>query len=133
VGDSLRENIEQLRLSQDLATIREDLELDAGIADLSPSAADTSRLRELYGHFELRSLLGQLDEENEQPAAPAEEPDESNYETVLTWDAFNKWFEKIDQAELTAFDTETTSINYMQAEIVGPGRTYGVRYRNDQH
>lgn len=119
VGDSLRENIEQLRLSQDLATIREDLELDAGIADLSPSAADTSRLRELYGHFELRSLLGQLDEENEQPAAPAAEPGESNYETVLTWDAFNKWFEKIDQAELTAFDTETTSINYMQAEIVG--------------
>jgi DNA polymerase I len=119
VGDSLRENIEQLRLSQDLATIRQDLQLDAGIADLSPSAADTNRLRELYGHFELRSLLGQLDEENEQPAAAAEEPDESNYETVLTWDAFNKWFEKIDQAELTAFDTETTSINYMQAEIVG--------------
>jgi DNA polymerase-1 len=119
VGDSLRENIEQLRLSQDLATIREDLELDTGIADLSPSAADTKRLRELYGHFELRSLLGQLDEENEQPAAPAEEAAESNYETVLTWDAFDKWFEKIDQAELTAFDTETTSINYMQAEIVG--------------
>ncbi len=119
VGDSLRENIEQLRLSQDLATIREDLELDTGIADLSPSAADTKRLRELYGHFELRSLLGQLDEENEQPAAPAKEAAESNYETVLTWDAFDKWFEKIDQAELTAFDTETTSINYMQAEIVG--------------
>ena len=119
VGDSLRENIEQLRLSQDLATIREDLELDTGIADLSPSAADTSRLRELYGHFELRSLLGQLDEENEQPAAAAEEAAESNYETVLTWDAFDKWFEKINQAELTAFDTETTSINYMQAEIVG--------------
>jgi DNA polymerase-1 len=119
VGDSLRENIEQLRLSQDLATIREDLELDTGIADLSPSAADTRRLRELYRHFELRSLLGQLDEENEQPAAPAEEAAESNYETVLTWDAFDKWFEKIDQAELTAFDTETTSINYMEAEIVG--------------
>lgn len=119
VGDSLRENIEQLRLSQDLATIREDLELDTVIADLSPSAADTKRLRELYGHFELRSLLGQLDEENERPAAPAEEAAASNYETVLTWDAFDKWFEKIDQAELTAFDTETTSINYMQAQIVG--------------
>lgn len=119
VGDSLRENIEQLRLSQDLATIRENLELDTVIADLAPSAADTKRLRELYGHFELRSLLGQLDEENEQAAAPAEEAAESNYETVLTWDAFDKWFEKIDQAELTAFDTETTSINYMQAEIVG--------------
>jgi len=119
VGDSLRENIEQLRLSQELATIRKDLDLDTGIADLLPGAADTNRLRELYGHFELRSLLGQLDEENEQPAAPAEEPEESNYETVLTWDAFKRWFEKIEQAELTAFDTETTSINYMQAEIVG--------------
>ncbi len=119
VGDSLRENVEQLRLSQELATIREDLELDTRIADLSPGAADTKRLRDLYGHFELRSLLGQLDEESEQPAAPAEEPEESNYETVLTWDAFNQWLEKIEQAKLTAFDTETTSINYMKAEIVG--------------
>jgi DNA polymerase-1 len=119
VGDSLRENVEQLRLSQELATIREDLELDTGITDLSPGAADTKRLRDLYGHFELRSLLGQLDEESEQPAAPAEEPEESNYETVLTWDAFNQWFEKIEQAKLTAFDTETTSSNYMEAEIVG--------------
>lgn len=119
VGDSLRENMEQLRLSQELATIRRNLKLDAGIAELSPTAADTDRLRELYGHFELRSLLGQLDEENEQPAAPAAATEESDYETVLTWDAFGRWFEKIDTAELTAFDTETTSINYMQAEIVG--------------
>jgi DNA polymerase I len=119
VGDSLRENIEQLRLSQELATIRENLELDTGIADLSPGTADTNRLRELYGHFDLRSLLSQLDEENEQPATPAGESEEPDYETVLTWDAFNQWFEKIEQAELAAFDTETTSINYMQAEIVG--------------
>ena len=119
VGDSLRENIEQLRLSQELATIREDLELDTGIADLSPIAADTSRLRKLYGHFELRSLLGQLDEENEQAATPVAGSEESNYETVLTWDEFDRWLLKIDQAELTAFDTETTSINYMEAEIVG--------------
>ena len=91
VGDSLRENIEQLRLSQELATIREDLELDTGIADLSPIAADTSRLRKLYGHFELRSLLGQLDEENEQAATPVAGSEESNYETVLTWDEFDRW------------------------------------------
>jgi len=119
VGDSLRENIEQLRLSQELATIREDLELETGIANLSPGAANTERLRDLYRHFELRSLLGQLDEESEQPAAAAEKPEESNYETVLTWGSFNQWLEKIEQAELTAFDTETTSINYMEAEIVG--------------
>jgi len=119
VGDSLRENLEQLRLSQDLATIREDLDLEAGIADLSPTSADIGRLRELYGHFELRSLLGQLDDEIDEPAAPVAEKQESNYETVLTWDAFDRWMQKIDAAELTAFDTETTSINYMEAEIVG--------------
>ena len=123
VGDSLRENVEQLRLSQDLATIREDLALDTTIPDLSPTAADTDRLRELYSHFELRSLLGQLDEENAQAAVPIEASTETaadtNYETVLTWDAFDRWLEKIDTAELTAFDTETTGINYMEAEIVG--------------
>lgn len=124
VGDSLRENIDQLRLSQDLAKIREDLELEFGANDLSPAAADTNRLRELYSHFELRSLLKQLDEANEKPVAAAaslveDATEETHYETVLTWDAFDRWVEKIQNAELTAFDTETTSINYMQAEIVG--------------
>jgi DNA polymerase-1 len=124
VGDSLRENIDQLRLSQDLAKIREDLELEFGANDLSPTAADTNRLRELYSHFELRSLLKQLDEANEKPVAAAasqaeDATEETHYETVLSWDAFDRWLKKIQRAELTAFDTETTSINYMEAEIVG--------------
>jgi len=119
VGDSLRENVEQLRLSQNLATIREDLDLETGLSDLSPKEADTDRLRELYGHFELRSLLSQLDEAKDQPVAAVEDTAASSYETVLTWDAFDRWLEKINQAELTALDTETTSINYMVAEIVG--------------
>ena len=119
VGESLRENVEQLRLSQDLATIRVDLELETGISDLIPSAADTDALRKLYSHFELRTLLGQLDDENDQPAAPIEAATDADYETVLTWDAFDRWLEKIQKAKLTAFDTETTSIDYMQAELVG--------------
>ncbi len=119
VGDSLRDSIEQLRLSQQLATIRQDLELDLGVDDLSPATADIARLRELYGHYELRTLLGQLDSAADEAVAPAEAGSETDYETVLTWDAFERWFEKIDKAELTAFDTETTSINYMEAEIVG--------------
>lgn len=124
VGDSLRENIEQLQLSQDLATIREDLELDTNVADLSPSDADTAALRELYSHFELRKMLSQLDDADHQSEASiedsdSEEPNEGDYETVLTWEAFGRWLEKISNADLTAFDTETTSINYMQAEIVG--------------
>ena len=121
VGDSLRDNVEQLRLSQDLATIRTDLKLDVSIDDLTPAKADTAALRELYGHFELRSLLRQLDEEGDQAATPAPANDEQTvrYETVLSWKAFDRWLKKINSAKLTAFDTETTSINYMQAEIVG--------------
>ena len=123
VGESLRENVEQLNLSRELATIRDDLELEVSIADLVPSAADMKSLRELYGYYELRSLLRQLDEEGAEPALAATEPDEDDdkgdYETVLTWDAFDRWIEKINNADLTAFDTETTSVNYMQAELVG--------------
>lgn len=123
VGDSLRENIEQLRLSKDLAQIRETLDLDVDINELSPVPADTKRLRELFGHFELRSLLKQLDEANERPVETAttvaDDAEDTHYETVLTWEAFDRWVEKIQNATLTAFDTETTSINYMEAEIVG--------------
>ena len=119
VGDSLRENVEQLKLSRELATIRDDVTLDLGVDDLSPGPADTSRLRELYGRFELRTMLNQLDDANEQAAEVVEARDDVNYETILDWSAFERWFKKIHKAELTAFDAETTSINYMEAEIVG--------------
>ncbi len=119
VGDSLRDNVDLLRLSQQLATIHRDLDLDTSISDLSPTAADIGKLRELYGHFGLRSLLGQLDEQKDQAIAPTGNSEESHYETILTWERFDVWIEKIKRAELTAFDTETTSINYMVAEIVG--------------
>ena len=118
VGESLRDNVEQLRLSQQLATIRHDLELDVGVDDLESTEADTAALRELYGHFELRTLLRQLDETADEPAAPAED-DAGDYETVLSWDSFDRWLRKISAADLTAFDTETNSLDYMEAEIVG--------------
>jgi DNA polymerase-1 len=119
VGDSLRENIEQLRLSENLATIRIDLDLETSIAELAPNPANTSRLRELYSHFELRSMLDQLNDETQQTVTSVKETKEIKYETVLTWEAFESWMEKINKSKLTAFDTETTSIYYMEAQIVG--------------
>lgn len=119
VGDSLRENIEQLELSRQLASIKHDVELDLGVDDLTPKDADVSRLRELYGHFELRTMLSQLDDANDQPVDAVIEAADADYQTVLDWETFDKWLDKIENAELTAFDTETTSINYMEAEIVG--------------
>lgn len=133
VGDSLRQNTEQLKLSQTLATIRCDLDLESDIASLSPVPPKTADLRELYAHFELRTLLKQLDDDHHDASAssdlavPTDEtsPDGSStdrpvhYEIVLSWEAFERWLARIETAELTAFDTETTSINYMDAELVG--------------
>jgi len=118
VGESLRDNVEQLRLSQTLATIRKDVDLDLTVNDLKASDADNDALRKLYSHFELRSLLRLLDEQADQPAAPTPE-EQGDYETILSWDAFDRWFKKINKSKLTAFDTETTGLDYMEAEIVG--------------
>ena len=119
VGESLRDNVEQLHLSRELATIKKDVALDVGIDDLKATDADTEALRKLYSHYELRSLLRQLDEADDTAAVvpPADQPTE--YETVLTWSAFDAWLKKLNKASLAAFDTETNSLDYMNAEIVG--------------
>jgi DNA polymerase-1 len=117
VGDSLRESIEQLEMSRELTQIKTDVELDRGPADLTPNPPDVAALRELYGHYELRTLLKQLDAGGEESEAPAGST--ADYETVLDWQHFDAWLDTISNAELTAFDTETTSLNYMAAEVVG--------------
>ena len=119
VGESLREHIEQLRLSQDLATIRRDLDLPTKLGDLKPCDADTDALRKLYSRFELRMLLRQLDGDAAEVSAPEEPVAKGEYETVLDWKSFDRWHKAITKAELTALDTETTSLDYMEAEIVG--------------
>ncbi len=113
VGESLRDNVEQLRLSRELATIRRDVDLDVSVDDLEASAGDAAALRALFSHFELRALLKLIDEQ------PEPEPASAHYETVLDRAAFERWLEKLNEAELTAFDTETNSLDYMDAEIVG--------------
>ncbi len=117
VGESLRENIDSLKLSKELAAIRLDCELDASIDDLVAGDSNPEQLRELYRRFELRTLLSQLGDAEE---APQPEPEKSgDYETVLGWKAFDKWLGRIKKAKLVALDTETTSLDYMQAEVVG--------------
>jgi len=120
VGESMRDNVDLMRLSRDLATIKKDVDLEVGIDDLTPTEADNEALRKLYSHYELRALLRQLDEEeNDTPEPVVVEEEKTDYETVLTWGAFDAWLEKIGNAGLVAFDTETNSLDYMNAEIVG--------------
>jgi DNA polymerase-1 len=121
VGESLRENIDRLRLSQELATIRQDVELSQGPKDLKRSDGDAAKLKALYERLELRTLLRQLpgDSGDEQSTEKSGARKKGNYKTILKKADFDAWLKKIDKAKLTAVDTETTSINYMQAELVG--------------
>jgi len=121
VGESLRDNLEQLKLSQQLATIRPDVELAQGPKELRRVEGDMQALSAIYKRLDLRNLLRQLGTGAAAEAAPAKPKTQSkgNYQTVLGQAEFDAWLQMIDQASLTAIDTETTSINYMQAELVG--------------
>jgi DNA polymerase I len=144
VGENLRAGLETLELSRRLATIRTDLDLPLSPEQLVPRAPDVAALRALYERFELRGLLRQLEASeaaasgaagaaagtsagtgnavagaavDARPAPP--QPLERCYETLTRWEDFERWLAALDAAELFAFDTETTSLDYMRAEIVG--------------
>ena len=121
VGESLREHLANLELSRRLATIRCDLELDAAPDLLAPGQPDLGVLRELFGRLELNSLLRQLPEGDAPAAVPAEarQATARHYECVTDQATFLAWLQRLRTAELVAFDTETTSLDYMAAEIVG--------------
>ena len=124
VGESLRDNIDKLELSRELATIRTDVELPITLDDLVAAEKDIANLRKIFAHYELRTLARQLDESGAATDTgpndhKVQRDDKGDYETVLNWPAFDTWHDKINNADLVAIDTETTSLNYMQAEIVG--------------
>ncbi len=124
VGESLRENIDRLRLSRELATIHADVALPFQPQELRRKPPDVENLRKLYAAFELKALLRQLDEQvtaelGEVAAQVAPVPGEGRYETILTSAELEAWLEKIEAAPLVAIDTETTSRDYMRAELVG--------------
>ena len=116
VGESLREHLAELELSRQLARIRTDLELPLALDDLSLREPDRKALRELFERLEFRTWLKELLESggDTETAAQAGE-----YETVLDWDRLEDWLARLEQAPIFAFDTETTSLDYMQARIVG--------------
>ncbi len=132
IGESLRASLDQLPLSKQLTTIKCDLNLPYGIEDLKQQPMDKVELKTLLAELGFSSWLKSLDPSTEpvlSPSAttgtaPIEAEDkpakiDSSYETILTEQHFNDWLTQLEQAELFAFDTETTSLDYSKAQIVG--------------
>ena len=144
IGEKLRDSVGHLPLSKDLATIRTGVALPVDVDGLALGEPDLDALAELASSLELRTLhreilAGQSPLTGEsphggegrrpsdaraapgaEPAAPAEDGlDPSRYETVTDAATLERWVTRLERAELFAFDTETTSLDYMRAEIVG--------------
>ncbi|MBK79394.1 MAG: DNA polymerase I [Gammaproteobacteria bacterium] len=131
VGDNLRDALDQLPLSRQLTEIKCDVELDVHVTDLVPGPPDEDALRELFRRLEFKTWLEELETGADGEGGEAgggRNGSEFEWEIVDTPAALDAWTARLESAGLIAFDTETTSLNYMDAELVGfsfcvePGR-----------
>jgi DNA polymerase-1 len=146
IGENLRRALPQLPLSRRLATIKTDVALEVGPTDLALRDRDVESLRTLYARYEFNAALKELETATrgggDLPAAEVPTRKEfgvraidigeapkidvdpalegaGTYELVTTADQLDRWAEKLRDAELIAFDTETDSLDPMQATIIG--------------
>ena len=130
VGENLRNFMSELPLSRDLVTIKCDVELEDNPETLKRSNPDNELLSELFSHFEFKTWLaeakagGSLNNSSASSSTSAKATAEAKeitakYETIVTDEALNTWLKKLKKADCFSFDLETTSLDYMQAEIVG--------------
>jgi DNA polymerase I len=119
IGENLRGVLEQLPLSKKLVTIMDGLDLEVSLADLKPRPPDEDRLKELFRQLEFKTWLRQLSESASVTSATAEPTVSVTYETILTQEQLSLWITRLRSAPLFAFDTETTSLDYIKARIVG--------------
>jgi DNA polymerase I len=124
IGERLRESLGVLDMSKQLATICCDLELPLGPDELVLKPQDSERLGALFERLEFTRLLRRVRGGAPSTATAAPEPAPlpraaGRYETVVTVEALERWCERIEAAQLVAVATETTSLAYMRAELVG--------------
>ncbi|WP_438951030.1 DNA polymerase I [Porticoccus sp.] len=119
--EKLAENRDQAFLSYQLATIKTDVPLKVALSELNNGQPDSKALLEWFRQLEFKGWVEELlaaqdsDSEDSLPSSVADK----DYQVVLTQQQLDQWLQKLEQAELVAFDTETTSLDYMQASIVG--------------
>jgi len=120
IGEYLRDSLDQLPLSKQLVTIKCDVEFSETPENLRRTEPDREHLRELFSQYEFKTWLAeQIENGSDTVAEDKPKQVEANYEVIFNEKDFNKWLTKLKTSKLFSFDTETTSLNYMQAEIVG--------------
>lgn len=120
VGEYLRDNLDQLELSRKLTTIKCDVELDQTPNELTIGEPDIDLLKEYYGDLEFRSWLKELQSDGDNPSNNGQSVDSAVvYETILDSETLDIWLEKLKHSDIFAIDTETTSLDAQQANLVG--------------
>lgn len=143
-ADKFREQEEQVRLSYVLATIKTDVVLEQSLEELQLGPIDKEALLAVYREYELRNLIKELESGGEESEAAGDEEGaapaaaiETDYRCILDEAEFDEWLARLQAAPLFAFDTETTSLDYMDARVVGvsfaiePGKAAYVPFGHD--
>jgi DNA polymerase-1 len=119
VGEYLRESLSFLPMSYELATIRLDCDTGISIDDLEQGESDQTALAAYYREYGFTRWYDEVGDSGNALVKPAFAKVSAAYETVLDQDHFEQWLQRLRLADEFAIDTETTSIYYMQAELVG--------------
>jgi len=119
IGENLRDSLAFLPMSYELATIKLDCDMGIEVGQLEPGEGDPGELAALYREYGFTRWLEEIKDEGNSESSPPMPAVDANYECVLQAEDFEHWLQKLRQAESFAIDTETTSLAYMQAELVG--------------
>ena len=122
VGETLKENVDQLKLSKILATIKEDLDLNINLKNLIKKDTDDDKIVKIFKRLELNSLLkNELGKNNhkENHAKDSKKIDTKNYNIISKENELLSIIEDIKKKKFFSFDLETSSLDYMEAKIVG--------------
>ena len=119
VGENLRNNIDLLRLSYTLATIKCDVEISDDLETLKCSEPNNEYLFEAFTKYEFGSLLNNLKMDDKPKIEAIEKDIKKDYRIILDTEEFTKLVEKLSNQKIFAFDTETDSLNTQEANLVG--------------
>ncbi|MGD8830606.1 MAG: DNA polymerase I [Pseudomonadales bacterium] len=118
IGENLRDALDQLPLSRQLTEIRCDVALPVGIEELVPGEPDRAALKQLFERLEFKAWTEELADGKPAEAAPPA-PVDADYRAITEAADLDALIDTLRTAGIFAVDTETTSLNYMDAELVG--------------